>query len=94
MMPHADDCVAKVTNFVTTLACYLDPARNAFAVEVHTLHHLDFTPRKAFKTDLTPKEAILLFNYNAREYGFKKRITLENFPQGWYFNDKVPTTAK
>jgi hypothetical protein len=81
MMPHADECIAKVTNFVTTLACYLDPARNAYAVEVHTLHRIEFTPRKARKTDLTPAEAITWFNQNAKEYGFKKRITIDNFPR-------------
>ena len=86
-MPHADECIAKVTNFVTTIACYLDPARNAFAVEVHTLHPKTFSPRKARKTDMHPDDAITMFNQNAKEHGFKKRITRENFPQGWYSND-------
>ena len=84
MMPDADDCIAKVTNFVTTLACYLDPARNAIAVEVHTLHPVDFTPRKARTTDMHPDDAIIMFNQNAKEYGFKKRLSRKDFPQGWY----------
>jgi len=79
---HADRCIAKITNFITTISCFPDPFHpNAFTVKVDTLHLPEMSPRHARKSNMTAPEAARIFNMNANEYGFPKRITVADFTE-------------
>jgi hypothetical protein len=77
---HANKCIAKITNFATTISCFHDPfLPNAYVVKVDTLHLPELSPRHAKKCGMPPAEAANVFNVNARVHGFQKRISVEDF---------------
>lgn len=87
-IPPASKCLAKVTNFFVTIACYLDGSDGS---ATHYIIEIEAIDRETFKKQpwpttaktgwLTPKDAVGTFNRIAKEHGFKKRIFLEDFKE-------------
>jgi hypothetical protein len=77
---HTDECIAKVTDFITTLEIYRDPswslAANRYAIIIKEINKTTFKTVMTRHPDLTPAEAVFLFNKKASGCGFKVRVSV------------------
>jgi hypothetical protein len=78
-LPPAHRCIAKVTNFMVTIACYRDPL-GTFIIAAEILDETTFGKTiticsKSRYMRMTIRE----FNDTAKRFGFRKKISVKDF---------------
>jgi hypothetical protein len=78
---HADKCIGKVTNFITTISCFPGPHQPFYTVELEELRLVgkSYKRTRHCVRDLTAKESLCIFNGEAAAKGFKTRLKIEDF---------------
>jgi hypothetical protein len=83
---HANRCIGKVTNFLTTISCFPQRGAGPYGLTLYTVEIKELVTKgltyefSSYKhRNLTKHEALCTFNGTAAENGFKTRIQLEDF---------------
>ena len=77
MIPHADNCIVKVTNYITTIGCWKD-SEGCYVIGIETLNKMMDDQQKVIFTGGIPA-TIKNFNSEAKSFGFRRQITEGDF---------------